>query len=43
VQLWRIRRGLPELRFGWWAQWWLGTVAVAMLAQWIVRQLGFEF
>jgi hypothetical protein len=40
VQLWRIRRGLPELRTGWTAQILLGLLAVLMIGQWALRLFG---
>ena len=40
IQLWRIRRGLPELRTGWLAQISLGVLAVAMIGQWLLRICG---
>lgn len=40
VQLWRIRRGLPELRTGRLAQISLGFLAVAMIGQWLLRVAG---
>jgi hypothetical protein len=43
VQLVRIRRGLPELRFGWLPQVLFGVLGVVMVGQWILRQLGVTF
>jgi hypothetical protein len=43
LQLWRIRRGIAELRPLRLAQWALGLVAVMMFAQWIVRLCGVPF
>ena len=43
VQLWRIHRGLPELRTGWLAQISLGFLAVAMIGQWLLRICGVPF
>jgi hypothetical protein len=43
VQLWRIRRGLPELRTGWLAQIALGLLGVAMVGQWLLKIGGVEF
>jgi hypothetical protein len=43
AQLWRIRRGLPELRIGWLAQFALGFLAVAMVGQWILKVGGVQF
>jgi hypothetical protein len=42
VQLWRIRRGLPELRTGWLAQYALGFLAVAMIGQWLLKVTGLQ-
>jgi hypothetical protein len=39
LQLWRIRRGLAELRTGWTAQILLGVLAVWMIVQWLVQFL----
>ena len=43
LQLWRIRHGLPEIRTGWLAQYALGFLAVAMIAQWLLRLAGVTF
>jgi hypothetical protein len=43
AQLWRIRRGLPELRVGWLAQISLGILAVAMIGQWLLKVCGVSF
>jgi hypothetical protein len=43
VQLWRIRRGLPELRTGAATQVILGLLAVAMIGQWALRLVGVPF
>ena len=43
AQLWRIRRGLPELRTGWLAQIALGFLAVAMVGQWLLKISGVQF
>ena len=43
VQLVRIRRGLPELRFGWLPQALFGVLGVIMVGQWILRQFGVAF
>ena len=43
IQLWRIRRGLPELRTGWLAQIALGFLAVAMVGQWLFKMGGLQF
>ena len=40
IQLWRIRRGLPELNTGWTAQILLGLLIVLMLGQWVLRAIG---
>jgi hypothetical protein len=40
VQLVRIRRGLPELRMHRLTAWSMGTIAVVMFGQWILRQCG---
>jgi hypothetical protein len=39
-QLWRVRRGLPEIHMGWTAQILLLTLAVLMIAQWALRLYG---
>jgi hypothetical protein len=43
VQLWRIRRDLPELRTGWLAHISLGLLAVGMIGQWLLRVCGVSF
>jgi hypothetical protein len=43
AQLWRIRRGLPELHTGWLAQIALGFLAVAMVGQWLLKMGGVQF
>jgi hypothetical protein len=43
LQLWRIRRGLPELRTGLAAQIILITLAAAMIGQWALRLAGVQF
>jgi hypothetical protein len=43
VQLWRIRRGLPEWNTGWTAQILLGVLAALMLGQWALRMAGAQF
>jgi hypothetical protein len=43
VQIWRIRRGLPELRTGWLAQISLGILALAMIGQWLLKMGGIHF
>jgi hypothetical protein len=43
VQLWRIRRGLPELRILGLAQISLGILAVGMIGQWLLRMCGVDF
>jgi hypothetical protein len=43
AQLWRIRRGLPELRMFWLAQISLAILAILMVGQWILRLTGVEF
>ncbi len=43
VQLYRIRRGLAELRTGWWPQVVFGVLGVMMVGQWILRQCGVAF
>ena len=43
VQLWRIRRGLPEWNTGWTAQVLLGILAVLMIGQWALRMFGVTF
>lgn len=40
AQLVRIRRGLPELRTGWLAQFALGLLAVLMIGQWLLKVAG---
>ena len=40
LQLWRIRRGLPEWNTGWTAQVLLGILAVLMIGQWALRLVG---
>lgn len=43
VQLWRLRRGLLELRIGWLAQISLGILATGMIGQWLLRICGVDF
>jgi len=43
VQLARIRRGLPEVRFGWGTQAVFGVIGVVMVGQWVLRQFGVGF
>ena len=43
VQLARIRRGLPELRMGWWPQALLGVFVGLMIGQWLLRLVGVAF
>jgi hypothetical protein len=43
VQLARIRRGVPELRFGWLTQVVFGLLGAIMVGQWVLRQLGVAF
>jgi len=40
VQLWRMRRGLPELMPGWWGSAAVLGVVAVMVGQWVVKQLG---
>jgi hypothetical protein len=42
-QLWRIRRGLPEIMMNGAAQVALGAVAILMLGQWALRLMGVAF
>lgn len=39
IQLWRMRRGIEEIRLGWWGTWLLAGVAVALIVQWVARWL----
>lgn len=39
VQLWRLKRGIEELRFGWWGYSLMGFVLAALIVQWIVRMI----
>ena len=43
MQLARIRRGLPELRMGWWPQALIGALGVLMIGQWLLRLVGIAF
>jgi hypothetical protein len=43
VQLWRIRRGLPELQTFRLAQVSLSILAAGMIGQWLLRMAGVEF
>ena len=43
VQLACIRRGLPELRMGWWPQALFGVLGVLMVGQWLLRLVGVAF
>lgn len=43
IQLWRIRRGLPEWKTGWTAQILLGILAILMIGQWALRMTGIAF
>lgn len=40
AQLWRVRRGLPELQAGWWGNAAVMAVVVVMIGQWVIKQLG---
>ncbi|MBP89637.1 MAG: hypothetical protein CMJ64_23490 [Planctomycetaceae bacterium] len=37
LQIWRLRKGLDEVRLGWWGYWLMLGVAVALLVQWVLR------
>jgi hypothetical protein len=37
LQIWRRRRGLHEVRLGWWGYWLMFGVAIALLVQWVLR------
>jgi Protein of unknown function (DUF2752) len=37
IQLWRIRRGLPEIYLGWWGYSLMLIVMGALLVQWVIR------
>ncbi len=39
IQIWRMRRGLPELRPGRLAHILIGSLIVALISQWVVRTL----
>jgi Protein of unknown function (DUF2752) len=43
IQLWRIRRGRPEIVFHRATQFALGFFAIALLAQWAIRVSGVPF
>jgi hypothetical protein len=43
IQLWRIRRGLPELRVGLLAQVSLAILAILMVGQWVLKVAGVQF
>lgn len=43
IQLWRIRKGLPELQTGWLGQIVLVLLASAMIGQWLLRLSGVAF
>jgi len=43
VQMARIRRGMPELRTGWWPQALLGVFGGLMIGQWLLRLGGVAF
>jgi hypothetical protein len=43
VQLVLIRRGLPELATGCWAQWLFGILGVLLVGQWLLRLVGVPF
>jgi hypothetical protein len=43
VQLWRIRRGLPELQLARVAQVSLAILAVVMIGQWVLKLSGLNF
>jgi hypothetical protein len=40
VQLVRIRRGMPELATGTWAQWLFGILGILLVGQWLLRLVG---
>jgi hypothetical protein len=40
TQLWRLKRGLPELALGWVGRFAMGSVVCVLLGQWVLRQLG---
>ncbi len=43
AQLWRLRRGLPELRIGLWSQIVFAVLGVLMIGQWVLRFFGIGF
>lgn len=43
VQIWRTRRGLPELSTGWLGQAAFAVLGVMMIGQWLLRQAGVDF
>ena len=39
IQLWRLKRGLSEVRAGWWGYSLMVGVLIALIVQWIVRMI----
>ena len=37
IQLWRVKRGSPEIRLGWWGYSAMLLIVAALLVQWVVR------
>ena len=43
LQIWRIRRGQPEVRLGWLVQGTLAVLGVMLLGQWLLKMCGVQF
>ncbi len=39
IQLWRLKRGVAEIRLGWWGYSTMLLVLAALLVQWVVRMI----
>ncbi|MDP7019209.1 MAG: DUF2752 domain-containing protein [Pirellulaceae bacterium] len=39
LQIWRVRQGQPEFSPGWWGGMAVGSIAFALLGQWIIRMV----
>jgi len=40
AQIWRVRRGWPEMGLGWWGYWSLLLIMAGLLIQWLIRVAG---
>ena len=39
IQIWRLKRGIAEIRLGWWGYSTMMLILAALIAQWIVRMI----